>query len=60
MENEYLTVREVAKYLKISISMINSLIKQEEIPSIKIGKRRLFIKKDVDKWIEEHKKRKKK
>jgi len=59
MENKFLDVKEVAKYLNGSEGWIRSLIREKEIPFIKIKGRIMFIKKDVEQWIESHKKREK-
>ena len=50
-EEKYLTVREASKFLKISISTLNRFIKQEGIPSYKVGRRRLFDKDELVEWV---------
>jgi excisionase family DNA binding protein len=52
MANEkYMTVRETSKFLKISVSMLNRLIRQNGIPSYKIGHRRLFDRCELIQWV---------
>lgn len=50
-EGRYLTVRETSKFLKVSISTLNRLIRQKEIPSYKIDHRRLFDKDKLIEWV---------
>ena len=52
MENEVLDKKGVAKFLKMSISNIDRLIQKKEIPHSKIGKRVLFLKKNLIQWLE--------
>lgn len=52
MENEVLSKKEVAKFLKISISNLSKLMKEKKIPYSKINGRVLFLKKDLIKWLE--------
>jgi excisionase family DNA binding protein len=52
MANEkYLTVKETSEFLKMSRSTLNRLIKQNRIPSHKIGDRRLFNKNELVEWV---------
>ncbi len=50
-EGEYLTIEETSKFLKISRSTLNRLIRQNMIPSYKIGDRRLFSKGELVEWV---------
>lgn len=52
MNKEMMTIDDVAKYLKLSISTIRGMIKMEKIPAIKIGKMWRFEKERIDQWIE--------
>jgi excisionase family DNA binding protein len=52
MEEELLTKEEVQKYLKISQSTLNLMMKRKEIPYVKLQRRVLFRKKDIDKFLE--------
>jgi excisionase family DNA binding protein len=51
VEERFLTVRETSEFLKISVSTLNRLIKQDEIPSHKLGHRRLFDKDELIRWV---------
>ncbi|MDW7761653.1 MAG: helix-turn-helix domain-containing protein [Acidobacteriota bacterium] len=51
MSSEYLTKKDLGDYLKISPATINRLMKQG-LPHIKLERRVLFRKADVDKWLE--------
>ena len=53
-ENANLTVKEMAKYLRIGISNAYRLIKEPGFPSVRILNDRYIIPKDrLDQWIEE-------
>lgn len=52
-EDDLLTVRTAAEYLKVSSSTLYQLTSRKEIPFIKRGKRLYFKKEDLRKWIEE-------
>lgn len=51
MENEILTKKEAAQFLKVSISHLSNLMKKKEIPYSKTNKKVLFIKEDLIKWV---------
>ena len=55
MNDEYLTTKEVAKLLKATETWIKQLVKKKIIPSYKIGRKRLFKREEIDKWIESQK-----
>ena len=50
----FLTIKEVSNLLGISVSTINRLIKKGDFPSkIKLSPgRKVFMKYEIDKWIE--------
>lgn len=53
-ENANLTVKEMAKYLRIGISNAYRLIKEPGFPSVRVLNDRYIIPKDrLDQWIEE-------
>ncbi len=52
MENRLLNVEGSAKYLGVRKSTIYSWAAQKKIPSVKIGRRLLFDRKDLDGLIE--------
>jgi excisionase family DNA binding protein len=51
MESEYLTKKELLAYLKVSRTIIEQLMRQG-LPHIKLDRRVLFRKADVDKFME--------
>jgi PTS system nitrogen regulatory IIA component len=53
MSNHVLKIREVAQYLSVSESTIYKMVKQGEIPAVRIGKSWLFLQPVIDKWLEE-------
>ncbi len=55
MEAKFYTIKELIEILKVSESWIMRRIKANEIPSYKMGRKRLFKKEDVDQWIESQK-----
>lgn len=61
MENEIkpitMTAQEAAKYLGISYWLILEMTKQNKIPFIACGSRKLFRKAALDKWMEEQEKK---
>ncbi len=50
-DEKYLNIKETSRFLKISTSTLNRLIKQNGIPSYKIGDRRLFDKDELIEWM---------
>jgi len=50
--NELLTINEALEYLKISRGSLYKLMKQKAFPYIKLEKRVLFRKSDIDKFLE--------
>ena len=51
MDDKFLTLDEVSKYLKIPKSTLYKLTERKEIPSVKIGKQLRFRKSSLDKWL---------
>lgn len=43
--------REVAEILGIGISTLDSLVKPEELPRVKIHKRTMFLRNDIEAYI---------
>jgi excisionase family DNA binding protein len=52
MESGLLMKEDVEAYLRIGRRTLDRLIKAREIPFIKLGRRVLFKKADVDAWLE--------
>ena len=50
--DDLLTVRELAKWLRLSESHIYSLVSKKKIPFNKIGGKVLFDKQQIKNWIE--------
>jgi excisionase family DNA binding protein len=50
--DDFLTVRELAKWLKLSESHIYSLVNKKKVPFFKIGGKLLFDKEKIKNWIE--------
>ncbi len=55
METEFLTLKEVSKFLKISVATVNRFMREERFPSYKVGGRRLFDKAEIIAWVKSHK-----
>ena len=53
IERIFLTFRETQEFLDISHETVYRLMKQG-LPSHKIGRKRVFLIKDLIQWIEEH------
>ncbi len=49
-----MNVREVAKYLRISEAKVYRLVKQGEIPAMRIGKAWRFRKDILEEWIRQN------
>lgn len=54
MESEFLTLKEAAKFLKIGVATLNRFLREEGVPSYKIGGRRLFDKTEIIEWVKSH------
>ena len=51
MESDYLTKKELLAYLKVSRALVEKFMR-EGLPHIKLDRRVLFRKADVDKFME--------
>lgn len=60
MKEEILTVKELAKYLKMDEHTVYRLARKGVLPAVKIGGEWRFRKDLIDKWIEEKSLNKKK
>lgn len=54
MEKIVYTIPEVAQLLGISRSYAYELVKRNEIPILKLGKRRMIPKQYLEQWIQEN------
>lgn len=53
MEKELLTREEAARLLRISVDTLERLMrKRPPLPHIKLDRRVLFRKQDIDRWLE--------
>lgn len=52
--SEYLNVKGLSVYLKMSQSSIYKATMGNKIPFIKTGKKLLFKKEAIDQWLEQH------
>jgi len=50
--DEFLSKNEVTAYLKISLTTLDRLIKRRALPFVKIGKRVIFKRADIDRFVE--------
>lgn len=57
MEDEILTIREVAEYLKIKEKTAYALVARGEIPGFKVGGSWRFRKSELNRWIREQEKK---
>lgn len=55
MENDIMTIKEVADYLKLNEKTAYRLTSEGKIPGFKVGGSWRFHKQDIDQWIEEKK-----
>jgi len=51
-EDRLLTKKQVQEYLQISHTFLQKLMNEKELPYIKLGRRVLFQKSDLDKLLE--------
>ena len=49
-----MTVREVAKYLRMHEMTIYRMARQGEIPAYKVGNRWRFNRERIEEWLDEH------
>lgn len=54
METEFLTLKEAAEFLKITVATLNRWMREEKIPSYKVSGRRLFDKVELVDWVKQH------
>jgi excisionase family DNA binding protein len=54
-----LTLRQVSEKLQISENTLYKLARKGEIPAIKIGNQWRFKAQDIERWLEEQKRKKK-
>ena len=52
MDKELMSQVELVQYLQISRTTLHKLMKSRQIPFIKLGRRVLFRKQDIDRFLE--------
>ena len=55
MEKEFINVKELSQIIGLGITTINKYVMKGEIPSYKVGGRRLFNKNEVIEWMKGYK-----
>ena len=53
MDTEFLTVEEIAKYLRLPLSTVYKLAQDNKIPGFKVGKHWRFRRVTFEKWIQQ-------
>lgn len=51
MEDRWLTVDDMCKYLSVTKDTIYKWIEQKNMPASKVGRKWMFKKIEVDKWV---------
>jgi excisionase family DNA binding protein len=51
MEERWLTVDDICKYLSVTKDTVYKWIEQKQMPASKVGRKWMFQKDDVDKWV---------
>ena len=52
MNDTIMDMDEMSDYLKISKSFLYKRVHKRTIPFVKVGRRTIFVKEQIDKWIE--------
>ena len=55
MEDRWLTVDDICKYLSVTKDTVYKWIEQRDMPANKVGRKWMFQKDEVDKWVKEGK-----
>lgn len=50
-----LSLRDAAAYLSLSYWTLRKLVRSGELPSVRVGRRILVDREDIDAWVTEHK-----
>jgi excisionase family DNA binding protein len=51
---EVLTINEVCEALRLGRTVVNSYLWNGTLPSLKIGRRRLVLKSDLEQFLQDH------
>ena len=57
MIDQILTIKQVAEYLQVTEKTIYTLVQEGSLPAFKVRGQWRFKREDIDKWIEENKKK---
>jgi excisionase family DNA binding protein len=60
VENQVLTIKQVAEYLQVTEKTIYTLVQEVNIPAFKVRGQWRFKREDIERWIEENKENSKK
>jgi len=52
LERDLFTRKEIMEYLRISRGTLDRMMKRRDLPFIKLGKKVLFRKQDIDRFLE--------
>ncbi len=58
MKSDFVTIREVAEYLKIKEKTVYKLASENVIPGFKVGGSWRFSKTEIERWVEKQKNQK--
>ncbi|MCA9633676.1 MAG: helix-turn-helix domain-containing protein [Myxococcales bacterium] len=56
-DDDILTIKEVAEYLKLTERTLYRLVQDGQVPGFKVGNSWRFKRGDIERWIEDQKKR---
>jgi excisionase family DNA binding protein len=56
-QSELLTVDETIRLLRLGRTRVNEILRSGDLPSYKLGRRRLVRRRDIEEWLERHKDR---
>ena len=51
---ELMTVDETIRVLRLGRTRVNEILRSGDLPSYKLGRRRLVRRQDIEEWIERH------
>lgn len=57
MEDDILTIKDVADYLKLTERTLYRLAQEGQVPGFKVGNSWRFKRADIERWIEDQKER---
>ncbi len=48
---ELLTIRQAAKFLKVSVSTLRNMVHHHELPYFKVRRQIRFVRRDLEEWV---------